>query len=136
MKPKEEIEMKFIKDKEILRNIAQQIDLLSTIAGGISETYVDVKKKRNEAVIHVWAAGVNPEAFKVVLHNNQLTIFSVLQSQYNPALAAPLFNKVFVLPHQVDISAIEAIYHDGQLEVHLPYHEAANKPKEIKIKQL
>lgn len=128
--------MKFIKDKQILRSIAQQIDLLSSVAGGISETYVAVKKERNEAVIQVWAAGVNPEAFKVVLHQNQLTIFSVLQSQNNPELAVPLFNRVFILPPQVDISAIEAIYHEGRLEVHLPYHEAANRPKEIKIKQL
>jgi HSP20 family protein len=128
--------MKLIKDKQILRNIAEQIDLLSTVAGGISETYIDVKKKKHEAVIHVWAAGVNPEAFKIVLHKNQLTIFSVLQSQYNPALAAPLFNKVFMLPNQIDINGIEAIYHDGQLEVHLPYHETTDKPREIKIKHL
>lgn len=128
--------MKFIKDKQILRSIAQQIDLLSTVAGGISETYVAVKKKRNKAVIQVWSAGVNPEAFKIVLHQNQLTVFSVLQSQNNPELAVPLFNRSFLLPSQVDISAIEAIYHKGRLEIHLPYHEAANRPQEIKIKQL
>lgn len=133
---KEEKEMKFIKDKEILRNIAQQIDLLSTVAGGISETYVEVDKKRNEAIVRVWAAGLNPEAFKVVLHHNRLTVFSLLHSEHNSEMAVPLFNRAFLLPPQVDISAIEAIYFEGQLEVHLPYHEAASRPKEIKIKQL
>lgn len=128
--------MKFIKDKQILRTIAQHIDLLSTVAGGVSETYVDVKKKRNKAVIQVWAAGVNPEAFKVMLHQNQLTIFSVLHSQNNPDLAVPLFNRAFVLPPQVEMNAIEAIYQDGRLIVNLPYYKASNRPKEIKIKQL
>lgn len=128
--------MKFIKDKQILRSIAQQIDLLSTVAGGVSETYVDVQKKKREAVISVWAAGVNPEAFKVILNQNQLVIFSVLKSDHNSELAVPLFNRVYMLPPQIDISAIEAIYQDGQLKVHLPYHEGANRPKEIKIKQL
>ncbi|MDX5423330.1 MAG: Hsp20 family protein [Hymenobacteraceae bacterium] len=128
--------MKFIKDKELLRNLAQQIDLLNTIGGGISETYVDIEKYKKGAVINVWAAGVNPEAFKVVLHNNQLTVFSVLQSQENPQLAAPLFNRIFMLPPQVDLGRIEAVHQDGQLQVRLPYHEAAGQPKEIEIKQL
>jgi len=128
--------MKFIKDKHILRSIAQQIDLLSTIAGGVSETYVDVKKKKNRAVIQVWAAGVSPEAFKVVLHKNQLTIFSVLQNEANSELAIPLFNRTFMLPAQVDLSAIEAIYHEGRLKVNLPYYEATNRPKEIKIRHI
>src|SRR5690606_3002108 len=109
-------DMKFIKDKKILRSIAEQIDLLSTVAGGVSETYVDVQKKQEEAVISVWAAGVNPEAFKVVLHQNQLILFSILQSDHNPELAVPLFNRVYILPPQVDISAIEALYQEGQLK--------------------
>jgi HSP20 family protein len=128
--------MKYIKDKLILRNIAHQIDLLNTVAGGVSETYVDVKKKKDEAIILVWAAGVNPESFKVVLHKSQLTIFSVLQSLNTPELAIPLFNRVFILPAEVNISEIKAVYHEGRLAVHLPYYKGSNKPKEIKIQYL
>jgi len=36
----------------------------------------------------------------------------------------------------VDISRIEAVYQDGELQVKLPYHEAAFRPREIEIKQL
>ena len=102
--------MKLIKDKEFLKNIAQQIDLLNTLGGGVSETYVDVKKYKKGAVINVWAASVDPEAFKVVLNNNQLSVFSVLQSKENPAMAAPLFNRTFMLPPQVDLGRVEAVY--------------------------
>ncbi|MCX2740650.1 Hsp20/alpha crystallin family protein [Pontibacter anaerobius] len=128
--------MKLIKDKEFLKNIAHQINLLNTIGGGVSETYVDIKKYKKGAVINVWAAGVSPEAFKVVLHNNQLTLFSVLQSEDNPEMAAPLFNRIFLLPPQVDLSRIEALHEDGQLKVKLPYFEGTNQPREIEIKQL
>lgn len=128
--------MKLIKDKEFLKNIAQQIDLLNTLGGGVSETYVDIKKYKKGAVINVWAASVDPEAFKVVLNNNQLSIFSVLQSRENQAMAAPLFNRTFMLPPQVDLGRVEAIYKDGQLMVKLPYYESTGQPREIEIKQL
>ncbi|MBX0334368.1 Hsp20/alpha crystallin family protein [Pontibacter sp. HSC-14F20] len=132
----EEKEMKIIKDKEFLRSIAHQIDLLNTVGGGVSETYTEIRKKKKSAVINVWAAGVNPESFKVVLHQNQLTIFSVLQSHENPQMAVPMFNRIFTLPPQVDLSRIEAIYKDGELRVKLPYHDAALHPRQIDIKQI
>ncbi|WP_245539549.1 Hsp20/alpha crystallin family protein [Pontibacter roseus] len=127
--------MKIIKNKEFLRNIAHQIDLFNTLGGGVSETYADIKKYKKGAVIEVWAAGVNPEAFRVVLHQNQVTVFSVLQSQDNPEMAAPMFTRIFMLPPQVDLSRIEAVYEDGQLLVKLPYHDSALNPREIEIKQ-
>ncbi|WP_299761985.1 Hsp20/alpha crystallin family protein [uncultured Pontibacter sp.] len=128
--------MKLIKDKKFLKNIAHQINLLNTIGGGVSETYVDIKKYKKGAVVNVWAAGVNPESYKVVLHNNQLTLFSVLHSQENPEMAAPLFNRTFILPPQVDLSRIEAVHEGGQLQVRLPYFESINQPREIEIKLL
>ncbi|MCC9165455.1 Hsp20 family protein [Pontibacter sp. XAAS-A31] len=128
--------MKLINNKEFLRSIAQHLDLFNTVGGGISETYVEIEKYKKGAIISVWAAGVNPEAFKVVLHNNQLTIYSVLQSEINPELAIPLFNRIYMLPPQVDLGRIEAVYQEGELQVKLPYHEAAMQPKEIEIKQL
>lgn len=128
--------MKIIKDKEFLKTIAYQIDLLNTVGGGVSETYVEIKKKKKSAVINVWAAGINPESFKVVLHQNQLTIFSVLQSVENPQMAVPMFNRIFTLPPQIDLARIKAIYRDGELRVKLPYHDAALHPRQIDIKQI
>jgi HSP20 family protein len=128
--------MKIIKDKAFLRNIAQQIDLLNTLGGGISETYTEVVKKKKGAVIHVWAAGVNPESFRVVLHQNQITIMSMLHSTDNPEMAAPMFTRIFTLPPQVDLSRIKAIYKHGELRVKLPYHNSALNPQEIAIEHL
>ncbi|WP_299706521.1 Hsp20/alpha crystallin family protein [uncultured Pontibacter sp.] len=136
MKTLEEKEMKIIKNKEFLRSIAHQIDLLNTLGGGVSETYTEIKKKKKGAVIRVWAAGVSPEAFRVVLHQNQITVFSVLQNEENPEMAIPMFTRIFMLPPQVDLSRIEAVYKNGELRVKLPYHDSALNPHQIDIKHL
>lgn len=128
--------MKLIKDKEFLRNIAYQIDLMNTLGGGVSETHINIKKYKRGAVINVSAAGVKPDLFKVVLNNNELTLFSVLQSALDDEIAAPMFSKTFILPVQVDLSRIEAVHEDGQLQVRLPYHESTGQPREIEIKGL
>ncbi|MBB6609660.1 Hsp20/alpha crystallin family protein [Pontibacter sp. Tf4] len=128
--------MNLIHNKKFLKNIAQHLNLFNTISGGVSETQVTVSKYTRGAVIKVWAASVSPESFKVMVHNNQLTIFSLLHSNDNPDLHVPMFNRVFVIPPQVNINEIEAVYHEGQLQVRLPYHSAAIRPKEIEIKQL
>ncbi|TXK52013.1 Hsp20 family protein [Pontibacter qinzhouensis] len=128
--------MKMIKDKEFLRNIAHHINLFNTIGGGVSETYVNIKKHRKGAAIQVWAAGVDSKSFKIVLHNNQLTILSMLHSSGDAEVAIPLFNRTYMLPPQVDLTRIEAIHKHGQLQIKLPYHDAATYPKEIEIQQL
>ena len=128
--------MNLINNNDFLKNVAQHLNLFNTVAGGISETNVTVAKYKKGAVIEVWAASVTPESFKVMVHNNQLTIYALLHSQDNPELTVPMFNRVFVIPPQVNISNIEAVYHDGKLQVRLPYHSAAIRPKEIEIKQL
>ncbi len=128
--------MNIMSNKEFLNNAAQHLNLFNTISGGISDTNVSVKKYKKGAVIEVWAAGVSPEAFNLMMHSNQLTIYAMLHSPENPELAVPMFNKVFVIPPQVNISNIEAVYTDGRLQIKLPYHSAAIRPKEIEIKHL
>lgn len=128
--------MNLINNNDFLKNVAQHLNLFNTIAGGISETNVTIDKYRKGAVIQVWAASVSPESFKVMVHKNQLTIYSLLHSHENEELTVPMFNRVFVIPPQVDISNIEAVYQDGRIQVRLPYHNAAIRPKEIEIKQL
>lgn len=128
--------MKLIKDKNLLQNLANQVDLLNTINGGIAETLVRMHKREKEAIIRVSAPSVQPEAFQVVLHNNVLTVFSTYKREDNPQMMAPLFHQTFILPPQVDLTRIEAVHEDGELKVRLPYHEAAKEPRIIQIKQL
>ncbi|MBC5994052.1 Hsp20/alpha crystallin family protein [Pontibacter cellulosilyticus] len=128
--------MKRFNNKDFLHTIALHLDLFNTIGGGVSKTYARVKKEQESAVIEVWAAGVNPELFKVVLRRNTLTVNSVLTSDHSPNVTVPIFSRTFILPPIVDLNQIEALYQDGKLRIKLPYHEAADRPREIEIKQL
>ncbi|CAN5901737.1 hypothetical protein BH24BAC1_BH24BAC1_23210 [soil metagenome] len=128
--------MKFIKDKNILRNLANQIDLINTINGGVAETMVRVDKRKRGAIIRVSAPSVQPEAFQVVLHNNILIVFSTLKREDNPELVAPLFHQTYLLPPQVNLSGIEAVHENNELQVRLPYYVATNEPRIIQIKQI
>lgn len=128
--------MKFIKDKKILRNLANQIDLLNTINGGVAETLVRVDKRERGAIIRVSAPSVQPEAFQVVLHNNILILFSTLKREDNPELVAPLFHQTYLLPPQVNLTGIEAVHENGELQVRLPYYEPTKEPRIIQIKQI
>lgn len=128
--------MNLINNRDFLHNVAQHLNLFNTISGGISETNVTINKFKKGATIEVWAAGVSAESFKVMVHNNQLTVFSLLHYNNNEELTVPMYSQVFVIPPQVDISKIEAVYQDGKIQIRLPYHSAAIRPKEIEIKQL
>ena len=128
--------MKRFDNKDFLHTIALHLDLLNTIGGGVTETYASVKKEQEHAVIEVWAAGVNPELFKVVLRRNTLTVNAVLTSDHSATVTVPMFSRTFILPPVVDLAQIEALYQDGKLRIKLPYHEAADRPREIEIKQL
>lgn len=116
--------------------IALHLDLFNTIGGGISETYAQVKKGKHDAIIEVWAAGTSPEAFKVVLRNNKLTVSSAMQSEHSPNVTAPMYTRTFVLPPAVNLALIEATHQEGKLRIRLPYHESAGKPREIQIRQM
>lgn len=128
--------MKLIKDKKFLKEIANQIDLVNTLGGGISLPQVKVDKHDKGAVIRVAIPSVSPEAYQIALNQNQLTIVAVHRSGSNPELGAPLFSQVFMLPPQVNLSRIDAVFAGNELQVRLPYHESVFQPRNIDIKFL
>ena len=126
--------MKLIKNKEFLQQIAHQIDVLNTLGGGISLPQVNVEKHEKGAVIRVAIPSVSPEAYQIALNQNQLTILAAHRFDSNPELAVPLFSQHFMLPPQVDLSRIDAVFADQELQVRLPYHTSVFKPRNIDIK--
>ncbi len=120
--------------KDIIRDALKIGDLLHTIGGGISETRTKVEHWAKGATIHISAPGVNPESFKVMLKNNRLTVLSEYYTPENEHLRIPVFNRVWELPQQINLSRIEAIYEHGELQIRLPYHSGTDELKLIKIK--
>ena len=84
--------------------------------------------------------GVSKDEVSIEVHNNTL----ILRGERKPASAVAderyyrrecvygPFQRAFVLPATVDQGKVQATYHDGILELHLPKVEAA-KPRRIAI---
>jgi HSP20 family protein len=123
VKLKKELKMESI-NKNLMKQLAHQFDLMNTINGGVSMTLVNIKDQEDKREIKISAPGVRVESFNLYLNNNQLMVFSVLpqevQENYLP-VAIPMFSRTFTLPPYVDDENIEAIYEDEVLRIILPF---------------
>jgi HSP20 family protein len=125
--------MKLIKDKKFLQTIAQQINLWNTLGGGVVQTQVNVEKRKKGMLIRVSAPSVDPEAFQILLNLNKLTLFAALPSQENSEMQAPLFHQEFVLPVNVALDKITAVYGANELQVRLPFMETNTRQIDIEL---
>lgn len=123
--------MKFIKDKNLLKNIAHQIDMLNTLGGGICQTNVQIDKREKGAIIKVSAPSVPAEAFKIMLNQNKLTVFATLPQTSESGLIAPLFHQEFILPAHVALDRVKAVYKGSEIQVRLPFFESYTRQIDI-----
>ncbi len=125
--------MKLI-SREFIRNIAPQLDLLNTIGGGVAQPTLRVNQRPRGVVLHVAMPSVPAESFHVVLKDQVLTVYGEFRHEPEAELAAPLFVQNMALPPNLDLTAINASHHDGELRVAIPFKSpAANQPREIDI---
>ncbi len=122
-----------LKNKVVLRQLIQQGDVLNTISGGVSETYMDVQEEKGRLVIRVYAAGIAGKDFKVTLQKNRLTISRFLDSDEEKNATMPVFARWFDLPLTVNKKGIQAVYEEGLLRVILPLQNEEDINREIKI---
>jgi len=122
-----------LENKVVLRKLLQQGDILNTISGGVSETYMDVQENTGSLVIRVFAAKTPGKDFKVLLQKNRLTILRFLDIDEEKDPSAPVFARWFDLPLTVNKSKIEAVYEEGLLKVILPLQIEEDPNREIKI---
>ncbi|AYA37882.1 Hsp20/alpha crystallin family protein [Hymenobacter oligotrophus] len=126
--------MKLI-SQQFLHNIAPQLDLLNTLGGGVAQAQVSMHKREQGVVIRVSAPSVQPDTFRLVLNDNTLSVFAEYRHHPDDKLAAPLFVQVFDLPDTLDVARIDAVHHNGELRVRIPYQDPANRYREINIKR-
>ncbi|MBC8081680.1 MAG: Hsp20 family protein [Hymenobacter sp.] len=121
--------------REFIRNMAPQLDLLNTLGGGIAQAQLRIEKRKKGVVIRVAAPSVRPENIHVVLNNSRMTVFGEFRHQPDDQLAAPLFSRILDLPANLDLTRIEAIHENNELQVRIPYQDSASQQREIDIKQ-
>jgi HSP20 family protein len=100
-----------------------------------------LSSSRDDAlVLKAELPGISKDEVSIEVHNNTLILRgerkheAAVQDEryYRRECAYGPFQRSFVLPTMVDQEKVQATYHDGILELHLPKSEAA-KPKRIAI---
>lgn len=126
--------MKLISQK-FIRTILPQLDLLNTLGGGTAQAAVRVDNSEQGVVVRVAMPAVSPENFHVVLDNTRLTVYCEFRHQPGDQLAAPLFAHTLELAANLDLARIDAIHKGHELQVRIPFKDAAAQKREINIKQ-
>ncbi|MDQ2769981.1 MAG: Hsp20/alpha crystallin family protein [Bacteroidota bacterium] len=124
--------MKLISSK-FIHSIAPQLDLLNTIGGGVAQPQLRVEQHPNGVVVRVAMPTVSADSFRVVLKQNQLTVFGEYRHGPDDPLAAPLFVQTLELPPNLDATRIDAIHQEQELRVRIPFVRP-NQKREIDVK--
>jgi HSP20 family protein len=126
--------MKLISSK-FIHSIAPQLDLLNTIGGGVAQPQLRVDQRPKGVVLRVAMPTVPADSFRVVLNQQQLTVFGEYRHEPDDQLAAPLFVQTLKLPNNLDLARIDAVHEGNELRVHIPFLNNANdEQREIDIR--
>jgi HSP20 family protein len=131
--------MDLLKNKDLLRSLLRQSDLLNTINGGVSQTSVSMNKSAHGIVIRMSAPSVPVEAFNILLDYGQLTVFSEIHEQEEEGenkMRVPMFMKTFTIPCTVDTDKMEAFYESGELRILLPYKNQESLRRQLPISSI
>ncbi|RAJ16160.1 Hsp20/alpha crystallin family protein [Olleya aquimaris] len=123
------------------RNLGNEF--MSNFNTGMTLPAVNIKNSNDEFIVEMAVPGLKKSDFDINLDEKVLTISAETQNQNEEEhqnftrreFGYSSFKRTFTLPETVETEKINAKYHDGILEVHLPKREEAKKkpPKTIKI---
>jgi len=125
--------MKLISSK-FIRNLAPQLNLLNTIGGGVAQAKVRIDHRSKGVIVHVAMPTVASESFRVVLNDRKLTVFSQFRHDLGAEMAAPLFLQTLDLPANLNVSRIDAVHSEGELQVRIPFN-GASQQREIDVRE-
>ncbi len=128
-------------DKNLLKAIAMNADVLNTIGGGMATTKMEIMQLEDGYLLKMNIPTVSGEAYNIEINRDQLTIFTTLPEQRGDEateeVVSPFFQS-FPISSAVDIEGIEAVFENGELQVFAPFREGfkSDTPKRIHIRQL
>ena len=125
--------MKFISPK-FIRTIAPQLDLLNTIGGGVAQPQIRIDQRSKGVIVRVAMPTVSADSFRVVLNQQQLTVFGEYRHEPDDQLAAPLFVQTLELPTNLDLARIDAVHEGQELRVRIPFLRPSDQQREIDIR--
>lgn len=117
-------------DFHISKEILRKVDVMNTLNGGISKPTVHMLRQPANYLVTVRMPGVDPNKMRVEVHNDRLFLFHDIMVEntelYSNNNQIP-FNIGYVLiPFDVNIKEIKAVYEDRALQITLPFNELAD----------
>jgi len=116
-------------DFHISKEVLRKVDVMNTLNGGISKPTVLMLKQEKQYLVKARIPGVDPEKMRVEVHNDRLFLFHDISVDntylYTETDQIP-FNIGYVLiPFDVNIKKIKALYEDNELLISMPFNELA-----------
>ena len=100
----------------------------------MAQPQIRIDQRPKGVVVRVAMPTVSADSFRVVLNNQQLTVFSEYRHEPDDQLAAPLFVQTLNLPTNLDLARIDAVQEDGELRVRIPFLNPSDQQREIDIR--
>lgn len=108
-------------------DLLTSIDVLNTLNGGVTEPRLFLEHHEDHREIRLRVPGINLDDIRVELHNNNLSIFYLINIISSDRLIPlPRFVYNHNVPYYVDVDKINARLEEEELIVNLPYNRLVN----------
>jgi HSP20 family molecular chaperone IbpA len=126
---KEIIKMRF-GGLHITKDLLLTADVMNTLNGGLSKPDIRMSREKDGYILQVKVPGVDPARMQVEIKNNQLFLFHHISLRnddlYDGIHFIPFHIGFVIIPFDVEITQIKAVYEHGSLKVIMPFNEFSN----------
>jgi HSP20 family protein len=123
---KEKIKMRF-GGIHIAKNLLLTADVMNTLNGGMSQADIRMSREKDGYTLRAKVPGVDPVRMQVEIKNNRLFLFHHISLRnddlYDGIHFIPFHIGFVVIPYDVEIKQIKAVYEEGELRVIMPFNE-------------
>lgn len=117
-------------DFHISKEILRKVDVMNTLNGGISKPAVHMLREDERYLVRVRMPGVDPEKMRVEVQNDKLFLFHDISVEntylYTDTDHIPFNIGYVMIPFDVDLKNIKAVFEDNELLITLPFNELSD----------
>ena len=114
----------------ITKELLLTADVMNMVNGGMVQPQIQMSREEGGYILHARVAGVDPERMQIEIKNNHLFLFHHISTRneqlYGGIPFIPYNIGYVIIPFDVDITGIKAVYEDGELKVIMPFNELSN----------
>lgn len=114
----------------ITKDLLLTADVMNTLNGGISKPKIRMLREKDGYILQVRVPGVDPNRMQIEIKNNHLFLFHHISLRnddlYDGIHFIPFSIGFVIIPFDVKITQIKAVYEKDELKVIMPFNEFSN----------